>query len=458
MFFGGIDPKSLEIGDSAESVKQGIINSISEYWQEIINCDVSEWSYGGDLSDIADYENTRIIKTYADIILSALSNPKMIDYLSKQITKERIINDLASADDAGGDSWASSYLVGARSKRSAQLIGQSECVNKGINNFLNYINTLVANSKSVLSQSNNPASVAGSTPSSGQKGDTTEASKGVASSEDVNYIRKMSDILIQTGFLKEPQDKWTTTFDSAFRRYIDKATELEQKIDPNITPTHLSDGSERWVDVARNLKFDPTVIGAYNAVSAWAYLFSQSSGGNEAAGTENPENVLAEIVSAMYSNKLVGTPGIDLVNEVRRCKIIVDAVGGPTNSGFRNAATLILIEASKLGINLNSNLPKTIGVPIDKAFAKRRLELFQDIQKCINKIISEVFGPLAPPSDEKAVAGVRNWIKSQNIQIKTSLSKQELVKLTSARKREILSKVAAEATVKEVSEWRRIKI
>ena len=470
MMFGGIDPDQLKTSDPVGSLRPYLIGQIRGFWDEIIDCDVAEWSYGGDLSDIADYENAAMIKNYADIILVSMTNPKMRDYASKQITLNSIAKDLAKASDVGGDSWASSLLVGSKSNRTEDLIKQSDCVKSGVSKLISWFTSAI---DVIKAKDPAPASKPISAPAAGSPSaaGTGGGSKGQGTS-DSGY-ESASLIMKSKGFLISVQRSWTPEFDAAFRAYVDAGTAAGK------VPTGMTKGQE-WSDVAGSLGFAPNKNGAFDAIKSLEGVVakkgeSTASPATPAAATTAPPApisipgedypVLAAIIGAMYNTKLVGTPGFDLVKEPKRIQALVDAVGGASPEGFGNAARVI----AKMNPSIVARLPKEVTVPIDEVYAKNPANkaLLQTIQVAINRIYdSAVSGSKAlgifNPRLEKSTQLVSAWLRSPaggNWKDKTSSNnEQQWVKLATERKMRIRAEIAAEMTPAERAAARRAKM
>ena len=174
----------------------------------------------------------------------------------------------------------------------------------------------------------------------------------------------------------------------------------------------------------------------------------------------------------MYNEKLVGTPGFDLVKEPKRIQAIVDSVGGANEAGYGNTARII----AKRNPAILARLPGELTAPVDEAFAKNpaNKRLLQAIQVAINGIFDSsvegskrlgIFNPALPKATELVSAWLRssaggNWKdKVTTEELKSSGSSiDQWIKLASERKMRIRAKIAAEMTPAERAAARRTKM
>jgi hypothetical protein len=468
MLYGGISKDDLKVGNPSDVIRQKLTDTVSEYWSKILDCDVAEGSYGGDLSDIAGFENTRIIKTYADMLYVATINPKMRDFPLKQITFESIVNELASAEDVSGGTWAARFTVGARDKRSVQTVSSSPCVKESAGIFLTWINDYIKTVKqhdSVAATTKAPSSGSTTTPPiSGGRGGS-----GSQGTSDSGY-ESASLIMKSKGFLGSVQRSWTPEFDAAFRAFIDAGTAK------GAVPTNLVGGQE-WSDVAGPLGFSPNKSGAFSAIMSVAGLVDKKTSTpttgvaaptpSEAPASTTPvaaedNPVLAAIIGAMYNQKLVGTPGFDLIREPKRIRALIEStpVGGPNPTGYGNAARIIM----KMNPSIVGMLPAKLTGPVDDKFAKNPANkaLLQAIQVAINGIYESAIPTLVKPGLERSRELIARYLNSAaggNWPVKgASNSVDQWVKLASERKMRIRAEIAAEMTPAEMAAARRIKM
>ena len=483
MLYGGISKDDLKVGNPSDVIRQKLVDTVSEYWSKIIDCDVAEGSYGGDLTDIATFENTKIIKNYADMLYVATTNPKMRDYPLKQITFNSIVKNLAEAEDASGGTWSARFTVGARDKRSVQTISSSPCVKESVGIFLTWMNDYIKTIKerdSTAATTNAPSS--GSTPTppiSGRGGGKGRSAPQGTS--DSGY--KTASLIMKEGcYLKSIQSSWTPEFDAAFREFVDAGTAAGK------VPTTLA-GNQEWSDVAGSLGVSPDKSGAFSIINSLAKVVpSKCSTSSATTGPTAPPvapaetkpvaketedyPILAAIIGAMYNEKLVGTPGFDLIKEPKRIQAIVDSVGGANEAGYGNTARII----AKRNPAILARLPKQLTAPVDEVYAKNpaNKRLLQDIQVAINGIFdssvegSKILG-IVNPALPKATELVSEWLRSPaggnwkdkvtTEEIKPSASSiDQWIKLASERKMRIRAKIAAEMTPPERAAARRTKM
>ena len=216
----------------------------------------------------------------------------------------------------------------------------------------------------------------------------------------------------------------------------------------------MSSGAD-WNAAAPTLGFKPGLSGALAAVTSLMDKVATKPFGDtvapasaapapEAAKPAAPEvaqDTLPAILSVMRQEKMIGTHGADLVNEVKRINVLIEAAGGVNN------AAIVLHRQDP---SLSAALPPKLDGLLTPEFVRRNKALFQSIQGAVNKVIAKQFGPLMPHDKEKAISKLREGLKSASVQ-------DQWVKLASERKDRIRSEVAAEMTVADKITARRIK-
>lgn len=280
-------------------------------------------------------------------------------------------------------------------------------------------------------------------------------------------------IMKAKGYLSSIQTSWTPEFDAAFRSYIDAGT-ATGGVKTNLV------GGQSWATVAGPLGFAPNKTGAFDAIRSYSGMVpnkgsaAATSGGSappvpsapapsapspETEGASGMYPTLSLIIAAMYNEKLVGTPGFDLIREPKRIKAFVDAVGGANPAGYANAAKVL---ASR-DPSLTSALPEKLTGPIDKAFAKNPANkaLLQKVQVLINSIYDSAIKGVIKPGVEKSSEKISEWLSSPaggNLKKANNNSADQWVKLASERKMRIRAEIAAEMTPAEMAAARRIKM
>jgi hypothetical protein len=277
-------------------------------------------------------------------------------------------------------------------------------------------------------------------------------------------------IMKERGYLKSVQSSWTQEFDTAFRAFIDAGTAK------GAVPTNLV-GGQSWSDVAGSLGFPPNKSGAFSAIRSVAGLVDKKTSTpttgvatptpsdapastTPVAAEDNP--VLAAIIGAMYNQKLVGTPGFDLIREPKRIRALIESapVGGPNPTGYGNAARIIM----KMNPSIGGMLPAKLTGPVDDKFAKNPANkaLLQAIQVAINGIYESAIPTLVKPGLERSRELIARYLNSAaggNWPVKgASNSVDQWVKLASERKMRIRAEIAAEMTPAEMAAARRIKM
>ena len=305
-----------------------------------------------------------------------------------------------------------------------------------------------------------------------QNGPQADSSRNELGYEQASLIMKAK------GYISSIENDWTDAFDSAFRSFIDDGTRIESEAKSNAIKTNLS-GGQQWADIAMSLGFEPNKKGAFAAIKIYdKYVVkkdasskpgqSQSGSGLDKGNQDvssDKFDILANIIGAMYNQKLVGTPGFDLIREPKRIEALVNAVGGPNPTGYANAAK----EVAKRNQNILYKLPQSITGPIDKDFAKDKSNksLLQDIQVVINDIYdsamsgSKTLGVFNPRL-EKSTELIANFLRSASagkLIEKTAINNlQHLVKLAEIRKLKIREEIRQEMSPSEMASARRQKM
>lgn len=277
-------------------------------------------------------------------------------------------------------------------------------------------------------------------------------------------------IMKEKGYLKSVQSSWTQEFDTAFRAFIDAGSAN------GAVPTDLV-GGQSWSDVAGSLGFPPNKSGAFSAIRYLADLVGKktstpTTGVTTPAPSEAPASttpvaaednpVLAAIIGAMYNQKLVGTPGFDLIKEPKRIRALIESepVGGPNPTGYGNAARIVM----RMNPAIRGMLPAQLTRPVDEVFAKNPANkaLLQAIQVAINGIYESAIPTLVKPGLERSRELIARYLSSTasgKWTVNTaSNSVDQWVKLASERKMRIRAEIAAEMTPAEMAAARRIKM
>ena len=305
-----------------------------------------------------------------------------------------------------------------------------------------------------------------------QNGPQADSSRNELGYEQASLIMKAK------GYINSIETDWTNAFDAAFRSFIDDGTRIESETKGNAIKTNLS-GGQQWKDIAISLGFEPNKNGAFAAIKIYdKYVVKKdasSTPGQSPSGSgldkgnqdvsSDKFDILANIIGAMYNEKLIGTPGFDLIKEPKRIKSLVNAVGGPNPTGYANAAK----EVAKRNQNILYKLPQSITGPIDKDFAKDKSNksLLQDIQVIINDIYdsamsgSKTLGVFNPRL-EKSTELVANFLRSASagkLIEKTAINNlQHLVKSAEIRKLKIREEIRQEMSPSEMASARRQKM
>lgn len=472
LMYGGIDEDQLKTGNPADILRTGLITTVRYYWEPIIACDVADWDYGGDLSDIADYENARIIKNYADILYASTTSMKMRDYALKQITLDNIANELAKADDSSGGSWAARFIVGGRDDRSLDLIKKSPCVAKGASDFTGWVAQYIAALKShdpILAAKSGGGGGGGTgggdapqKPSGGGGGGGGRPSGG----SGLDYPGA-SKVMMEKGYIDSIETDWTPKFDDSFRKFIDAGT----KGAPNITDTSLASG-QTWGEVADDVGFSPDARGGIMAVKRLAkYIGGAGETGSkpttevkpaEPAKVEKPAvsgklNILADMIGILYSERLVEGGGF-ISYEKKQTQSLVDAVGGPNQGGYNNAASVLM----KRNPQLEAVVPNELVTPITKKSIKGTalLPAFKMVQQTIHSLYESANPGIINPGKVKATENVKKFVESPaggNWKA-GSFSRDRFVKLAEDRKERIRREIEAQLTSAEKAAMRRLKM
>ena len=98
------------------------------------------------------------------------------------------------------------------------------------------------------------------------------------------------------------------------------------------------------------------------------------------------ESVLGSVLAAMYNNKLVGTPGLDLRNELRVAKIIMDGVAGTVGTGNRASSA-----TARILLAVNPGLKDSL--PDDSTYQSlvENKEFLGSLQQAINGLYKTAF-------------------------------------------------------------------
>ena len=301
-------------------------------------------------------------------------------------------------------------------------------------------------------------------PISGGRGGSAPSATSDSGYESSSLIMK------EKGYLKSVQSSWTQEFDTAFRSFVDAGTAAGK------VPTKLTGGQE-WSDVAGSLGFPPNKSGAFSAIRYLVDFVDKktstpTTGVTTPAPSEAPASttpvaaednpVLAAIIGAMYNQKLVGTPGFDLIREPKRIRALIESepVGGPNPTGYGNAARIVM----RMNPAIRGMLPAQLTRPVDEVFAKNPANkaLLQAIQVAINGIYESAIPTLVKPGLERSRELIARYLSSTasgKWTVNTaSNSVDQWVKLASERKMRIRAEIAAEMTPAEMAAARRIKM
>jgi len=473
LIYGGIDEDQLKTGDPSDILRTGLIRTVQNYWQPIIECDVADWDYGGDLSDIADFENARIIKNYADILHASTTSIRMRDYALKQITLDNISRELANAQDQSGGSWAARFIVGGRDDRSYDMIRKSPCVAKGVADFTGWVAQYISTLKShdpILAAKSGGGEDKPNVPQGGGNGGGNGGGGGgvprTTRNESLDYVGA-SEIMIEKGFLDTVQTSWTPKFDSAFRGFVDAATKAAE----NINDTKLVSG-QTWGEASDEIGFTPDARGGIIAVKRLAKFIGtekvpSTTGEDKPATPEAPKgeapavsgkvNVLAEMIGILYNERLVEGGGF-LSYEKKQTQSLVDAIGGAGPSGFPNAAKVLL----KRNPQLESVVPDKLATPITKKTIKgtELATAFKMVQQTIHDIYESANPGMINPGKNKATENVKKYLGTMagGSWKEASFSQNRFVKLAEERRERIRREIEANLTPAERAAMRRLRV
>jgi len=277
-----------------------------------------------------------------------------------------------------------------------------------------------------------------------------------------------SKVMMDKGYLGSVQRNWTDEFGAAFREFIDAGTANNSAV----TPTNLV-GGQKWVDVAPSLGFSPDQGGALSAIAVLG-RFAPSKGGSPntppisggrvpentgggRGGASTKEDVLADIISRLYNNRLVEGGGGIFSNDLRQTQTMVESVeGGASPTGYKNLARLLLSRNPALA----DVLPAT---RITDVLSKRNIkahpayEAVRQAQETIHKIYEAANpGIINPLRRKKVIDNIKRYIASPaggNWSVKpattASNSVDRFVKLAEDRKARIKVEVLASLTPAE---------
>lgn len=470
LIYGGIDEDQLKTSDPSDVLRTGLIKTVQSYWEPIIACDVADWDYGGDLSDIADTENTRIIKNYADILYASTTSMRMRDYAIKQITLDNIANELAKAADVSGGTWAARFIVGARDDRSLDMIKKSPCVAKGVSDFTGWVAQYIAALKShdpILAAKTGGGDGGGSGGGNGGGGGGNGGGGGTRrppTRPGLDYPGA-SKVMMEKGYISSIETSWTPTFDSSFRKFIDAATKNAE----TINDTNLSSG-QNWDEVADDIGFPPDAAGGIMAVKRLAKFIGGDTGnaGNKPTTEVSPAkptaptvsgkvNVLGQMIGILYNERLVEGGGF-LSYEKKQTQSLVDAVGGASEAGFRNAAKVLLSRNPQL----ESVVPEELALPITKKSIKGTAlaNAFKMVQQTIHSLYEAANPGMINPGQAKATGNVKKFLESPagGNWKQASFSNDRFVKMAEARKERIRREIETSLTPAEKAQSRRLKM
>lgn len=231
--------------------------------------------------------------------------------------------------------------------------------------------------------------------------------------------REASKLMIDKGYLVSIQTSWTKDFDAGFRPFIDAGT----KNNKALRPTNLV-GGQSWPQVAPTIGFNPDEKGALNAVVLLSkFVAPIGGGGTEETKPEIPqvgpgdtrgagkEDVLADIISRLYNNRLVEGGGGIFSNDLKQTQTFVDAIGGGTPAGYRNAAKVILSRNPSLA----GMLPETI---ISDVLSKQNIRRHpaymaaKKTQETIHQIFEAANPGIINPGRAKATENISSYLAS----------------------------------------------
>ena len=192
----------------------------------------------------------------------------------------------------------------------------------------------------------------------------------------------------------------------------------------NSKPGTHKQGDKNWGIMVSNLnKLAAPAAAAPEAAPAAAAPEAAPAAAAKSENTYTSEEaLLAQVLQKMYDNKLVGTPGLDLRNEVRVTKIIMDGAAlaaGGTGVGqgqkYANAAARILLSK-------NSALAGTIKGADYNSLIKNT-EFLGSLQQAINGLYKTAFTwSKSLSKSDSAHAGFWKRIKSKSFDEQTASS------------------------------------
>lgn len=281
-----------------------------------------------------------------------------------------------------------------------------------------------------------------------------------------------SRIMMEKGYLSSPQSSWTREFDSGFRRFVDAATANGR----GLPKTNLV-GGQSWVEAAPLLGFTADKNGALSAVSVLA-RFIPSTGTSpttttpttpeigrgdqtgSGAGTASPKvQVLADIISRLYNDRLVEGGGGIFSRELKQTQSFVDAVGGASPGGYVNAAKVLLSRNP----NLERLLPEqTIGDVLSKRTVKSHpaYNAIKESQKSIHQLFEAANPGIINPRRRRATENVKEYLGSAagGNWKQASSNENRFVKLAEDRKARIKAEVLGNLTPAERATMRRLRM
>jgi hypothetical protein len=457
-----------------EQAAERIDAELSSYEQilaPIYENDVVDWVIGGDLDVITDADKQIILRKVTKAVLT-----NDISTLSPEGIAGLIANSSSAKAEVGRFQNPGEGVTGIFTEKpfvNMQTLKADSGAWSAIQNASDILTEKAAKiAESAAAEAARPAPVTPApvaptpAPTEPPPISARPAETGATTTPISSGIPEMSNTLVELGYLKTPQTSWTPELDTAFRAFMDKGTSLTK----DMYHTNLASGKESWSEVASLVGFQPNIGGAAKAVktlsdSLGPSVASSGATSSDTAAAAGGTDTLPKIVSAMYTGnltKLLGpdfTRGIDLVNEERRMRILVGALGGASKEGYENASKVILQQDP----GLSADLPKIINGAITKDYVKQNMDLFKRIQTALNTITYGAFGLLAPTNMNNAISKMRSWLQTKEgggrtIQSVTSSQNSQWVKLANERKMKLRLQIAAEMTPAERAAARRIKM
>ena len=429
------------------------LDSYNSIMQPVFDSEIGGFSYGGEISDIGEEGKTEVITALTAAVGSG-------DRAS--LSPEGIVGIIAGTSAAQSASGLSKEELETELKDNPEF---KAVVETASSQLLAKVDAAAA-----------AGSGGGTTPpgpgGSGSGGSgplpppiSGGGSQGTGGNDGYDLA---SSILKEKGYLKEIQSDWTPEFDAAFREFVDAGTATGK------VPTNLV-GGQSWSDVAGSLGVSPNKSGAFSIINSLANVTPQKGSASSdpsastqptapsetkpAATVSGGNSILADIIGAMNNEKLVGTPGFDLVKEPKRIQALVNAAGGANPAGYGGVAAIL----AQKNPSILAKLPKELTGPVDKTFAKdpANKELLQAIQVTINKIYNLAIPAIVKPNLEKSTELMSAWLATPeggNWSKAASNSNDQWVKLASERKMRIRAKIAAEMTPAERAAARRLRM